>query len=85
MQVKVTDSEIQDVAGFASPEVKLLGSGKAWVLRDGRVIQGRWLRDSEGDITRLETKSGDEIALAPGNTWVELVPTSVPVEISAKG
>jgi hypothetical protein len=85
MQVKVSDSEIQDVAGFASPEVKLLGSGKAWVLRDGRVIQGRWLRDSDGDITRFETKSGDEIALAPGNTWVELVPTSVPVEISAKG
>jgi hypothetical protein len=85
MKVKVTDSDIEDVAGYASPEVDLVGSGKAWVLRDGRVIQGRWVRDSDGDITRFETKTGEEIALAPGNTWVEFVPTSVPVEISAKG
>jgi Protein of unknown function (DUF3048) N-terminal domain/Protein of unknown function (DUF3048) C-terminal domain len=84
MQVKVSDSDIVDVAGYASPEVTLVGSGKAWVFRNGRVIAGRWVRDAEGDITRFENKAGDEIPLAPGPTWIELVPTAVPVEYSAK-
>ncbi len=84
MKVKVSDSDIVDVAGYASPEVDLVGTGKAWILRDGRVVIGRWVRDSESDLTRFETTAGEEIALAPGVTWVELVPTTVPVEISAK-
>jgi len=84
MQVEVSDSDIVDVAGYASPEVTLVGSGKAWVFRNGRVIAGRWVRDAQGDLTRFENKAGDEIPLAPGPTWVELVPTSVPVEYSSK-
>lgn len=84
MSVKVTDSEIVDVAGFASPEVDLVGSGKAWIFRDGRVIAGRWIRDGEGDIARFETKDGSEITLSPGNTWVELAPTTISVEVGAR-
>lgn len=84
MSVKVSDSEIVDVAGYASPEVELVGSGKAWIFRDGRVVVGKWIRDREGDVTRLEAKDGSEIPLAPGATWVELVPTTVDVEFSAK-
>jgi hypothetical protein len=83
LHVKVRDSEtLQDVAGYPSPEVTLIGSGKAWVFRDGRVILGTWLRDGEGDLTRLETKDGEQIELKPGTTWVELLPTSVPVQFS---
>lgn len=73
-QVVVTDSDIVDVAGFPSPDVKVLGEGRAWILRDGRLIVGRWRRASIGDITVFETKAGEEIALAPGTTFVELMP-----------
>jgi hypothetical protein len=73
-EVVVTDSNIVDVAGFPSPEVKLVGKGRAWILRDGRLIVGRWRRPSLGDVTVFETKGGDEIALAPGTTIVQLVP-----------
>jgi hypothetical protein len=74
-EVVVTDSNIVDVAGFPSPNVKLLGEGRAWILRDGRLIIGRWRRPSLGDATVFETKSGgDEIALAPGTTFIQLVP-----------
>ncbi len=83
LHVKMRASEtLEDVAGFPSPELTLVGSGKAWVFRDGRVIPARWVRDGEEDLTRLETKEGDEIQLHPGTTWVELLPTSVPVVIS---
>jgi hypothetical protein len=73
-EVVVTDSDIVDVAGFPSPDVKLIGEGRAWILRDGRLVIGRWRRASPGDVTVFETKGGDEIALAPGTTFVQLVP-----------
>ena len=73
-EVVVTDSNIVDVAGFPSPDVKVVGKGRAWILRDGRLVIGRWRRESLGDVTVFETKGGDEIALAPGTTFVQLVP-----------
>lgn len=73
-EVVVTDSDIVDVAGFPSPEVELVGQGRAWILRDGRLVVGRWRRASLGDITVFETRGGEEIALAPGTTFVELMP-----------
>jgi hypothetical protein len=73
-EVVVTDSDILDAAGYPSPNVKLVGEGRAWVLRDGRLILGRWSRPSLGDVTVFETKGGEEIALAPGTTFVQLVP-----------
>ena len=73
-QVLVTDSDILDAAGFPSPEVKLVGRGRAWILRDGRLIVGRWRRGSLDDATIFEANAGDEIALAPGTTFVQLIP-----------
>jgi len=73
-EVVVTDSNIVDVAGYPSPNVKVVGDGRAWILRDGRLIVGRWSRASLGDVTVFETKAGDEIALAPGTTFIQLVP-----------
>jgi hypothetical protein len=76
-EVVVTDSGIVDVTGSPSPEVKLVGKGRAWILRDGRLIVGRWHRTSLDDVTVFETKAGEEIALAPGSTFVELMPKGV--------
>lgn len=73
-EVVVTDSHILDAAGFPSPEVKLTGEGRAWILRDGRLLTGRWRRGAMGDVTVFETKGGDEITLRPGTTFVQLVP-----------
>jgi Protein of unknown function (DUF3048) C-terminal domain/Protein of unknown function (DUF3048) N-terminal domain len=82
--VSVTDSDFLDSAGNPSPEVDLTGSGKAYVLRDGEVIRGRWERASLHDVTMFVTKDGTEIALAPGRTWVELLPSRVPVELERR-
>jgi hypothetical protein len=75
--VTVTDSDFLDSAGNPSPEVELTGSGKAYVVRDGTVIRGRWERESLKDVTTFVTKDGTEITLAPGRTWVELLPSWV--------
>jgi hypothetical protein len=75
--VKTTESEFQDVAGYPSPEVDLTGKGKAWVLRDGKLITGTWERGDVGEFTTFTTKSGEEITLKPGTTFVELAPTGM--------
>lgn len=79
--VEVSNGTIRDAAGNYSPDVELTGSGRAYALRDGRVIVGRWERPSLDDVTRFVAKDGTEIMLAPGRTWVELVPSTVPIEI----
>ena len=73
-QVVVTASNLVDVLGNPSPDVTVTGTGKAWILRDGRVIAGRWIRPVMGAVTKFETNGGAIIPLAPGNTWVELLP-----------
>ncbi len=78
--VTVTDGSIVDPAGNASPEVELTGKGRAYVLRDGRLIVGRWERSSLDDVTTFVTKDGNQIELAPGRTWVQLLPSWIAVE-----
>ena len=80
MQVQVRTGPIVDAAGNHSPEVELTGSGKAYVFRDGRMIVGRWERAHLKDVTTFVTKAGTEIALAPGVTWVELLPSTIGVQ-----
>jgi hypothetical protein len=75
--VKTTESEFTDVAGYHSPEVDLTGKGKAWVLRDGKLIVGRWERADPGEFTVFRSKVGEEIALTPGTTFVELAPVGM--------
>jgi DUF3048 family protein len=66
---------IRDVAGNPSPDIKLEGSGRALLFRDGKVIKGRWTISSRRDAPVFETKSGDPLVFAPGPIWVELVPS----------
>ena len=81
-QVVVTESSLVDVLGYHSPEVTLTGSGKAWILRNGVLIAGKWTRPVMGAVTKFETKSGQIIPLAPGNTWVELVAKGTPPTVT---
>jgi hypothetical protein len=79
--VKTRLTEIVDANGVRSPEVISVGSGKAYVFRNGKVIKGTWERDSAADLTKFIDATGQEISLTPGNTWVELLPQGIPVTI----
>lgn len=80
--VRVVNTDIHDANGVVSPEAITVGRGKAYVFRNGRVIVGTWSRPKLGDVTEFRDARGDEIALAPGKTWVELVPLDVDVSYS---
>jgi DUF3048 family protein len=78
MLVDRETTRITDAAGNPVPNFDVVGSGDLLVFRNGKVIEGEWRRESEKDATELLDKQGDEIALAPGTTWVELFPSDAP-------
>ncbi|MBV9485540.1 MAG: DUF3048 domain-containing protein [Frankiaceae bacterium] len=75
LNVNIASTGLHDVLGTPSPEDVTVGSNRAWVLRDGKVINGTWHRASIAAGWTLRDKHGHLINLAPGRTWVELLPT----------
>lgn len=74
LKVKVSEGDIRDAAGNASPEIVVTGAGEATVLRGGLVVTGRWTRRSLAEKTTLVDPSGKPIKLLPGTTWIHLIP-----------
>ncbi|MCP3912037.1 MAG: DUF3048 domain-containing protein [Actinomycetia bacterium] len=59
-------------AASISPEAKTVGSGEAWVLTEGHLIEGTWERPSSTDLPTFTDTNGDEIQLTRGRTWIAL-------------
>ncbi len=55
-----------------SPEAQTLGEGPAYVFSGGEVVEGTWKREIPFFPIEYFGPDGEPIALAPGNTWVEL-------------
>ncbi|MGW7433778.1 DUF3048 domain-containing protein [Streptomyces sp. NPDC054861] len=73
-QVNVRASTFEDFLGSVSPYTETVGSGSALVLRDGRGHDARWSRPDAASGTALTTPDGAPLNLAPGRTWIVLVP-----------
>jgi hypothetical protein len=54
-------------------------TGYAEIFRNGVEIPGTWSRSTLGSPTRFLDKAGQVIPLGPGQTWVELVPSTIHV------
>ncbi len=74
---EVNNSEtIVDVNNNPSTEIAdETGRGRAVLFRDGKAIEGSWVRKSKEDVVSFETKSGDAMVFAPGAIWIHLVPS----------
>jgi len=75
LKVRLIDSGTRDPAGNPVPETVLEGSGEATVSSGGRTVTGTWTKSATDAVLTLATADGAEVTLAPGTTWVELVPT----------
>ena len=56
------------------------GSGEAYVFQNGYMAHGSWRKDTVADQIKFYDDSGAEIALAPGQTFIEAVPSYGGVE-----
>ncbi|GGQ98045.1 hypothetical protein GCM10010251_11450 [Streptomyces aurantiogriseus] len=68
--VEVRPSAFQDFLGNNTPYTETVGSGRAEVLRDGRVHDVNWKRASALDGTEFTTRDGRPVAFAEGQVWV---------------
>lgn len=62
-----------------------VGSGELTVLRDGRELTGTWEKDSATAQFRWLDADGEPLPLAPGTSWIELVPSDGTVTIGEDG
>lgn len=60
-----------------SPAVLSIGAGLALILRDGRVLEATWERSDLSTRWRLVDAEGQDVPLAPGPTWIALVPPNL--------
>ena len=51
------------------------GTGRLIAFRDGRRVEGSWTRADETAPFAFTSAAGERILLAPGQTWIHIVPT----------
>ncbi len=51
-----------------------IGSGKALIFEDGKVIQGKWIKTSRLARSKYVDSQGNEVAFNRGPIWIETVP-----------
>jgi hypothetical protein len=70
--VAITPSEYGDKFGGVTPFTATVGSGRGYILRDGKYIAALWDRATPDVGTSWKTTSGEEIPFAPGQIWIAL-------------
>ncbi len=68
---------IESPGGSGDIESQTVGSGPGYVLRGGKAIAVTWHRAALSRPTRFTDGAGQAVGLAPGRTWVEIVPDTV--------
>ncbi len=66
-------------------DVSLLGTGKAFVLRDGKLYEVTWSRPTESSVLTFLNADGTPFALKPGKTWVEVMAFNTVLEQQKDG
>jgi hypothetical protein len=73
----------ESAGGTGDVESQTLGFGPGYVLRNGKVMKVTWYRSSLNSPTIFTDPHGQRVGLAPGRTWVELVPNTTASEPGA--
>jgi hypothetical protein len=77
--IQVVDRTFQPTGSYGSQNYvfKNIGSGKAYVLEDGKTISATWTKSSLTSRTKYTDAAGVEIQFNPGKTWYEIIPPEV--------
>jgi len=70
--VSITPSEYKDKLGGVTPFSQTVGSGKAYVLRNGELFATTWNRPSGQSGTIFTLDNGEQMKFAPGQIWIAL-------------
>lgn len=54
-------------------DIDMCAGGKAWVFTQGRVFECKWSRKNLDSPTIFTDADGNEVKLAPGKTWINII------------
>lgn len=86
-QLAATNVIVQFAKETATPDIHkhmlydVIGEGKGYLFQAGKSIEIKWKKAKQLGRTIFTDKSGKEITLLPGVTWVEILPSTSPVTI----
>lgn len=60
--------------GHYSIQIQIWGEGPVSIFRDGQRFDGRWQRNDPNDMLTFYDLNGNLLPLAPGNSFIQLVP-----------
>ena len=75
-----TTDIVEDELGALSVRIILNAEGPAALLRNGKLIRGRWSWAGTGNMLRFTLENGTLLPLETGNTWIQVVPSNLQIE-----
>jgi hypothetical protein len=70
--VQVNEMVVLDNVG--RKRITTIGEGKAWVFRDGEIIEGKWIKEVKDERTIYYDNNNNEIIFNGGLTWIQVIP-----------
>lgn len=64
----------EEIEGKSRINFSVTGEGEVYIFRNGQFVQGTWKKPDRLSRTKYYDADGNEIPLARGTTWVEIVP-----------
>ncbi len=74
--VQFVKTSVKDDAGRLTMDLE--GSNKALYFRNGTVSEGYWEKEGQ-NLTKFYNENNKEIAVNPGNTWIQIVPNNTKI------
>lgn len=77
--IQVRHNEVDPRPEVEVLDMSILGSGPAYLFRDGRMFEVKWQRLTESDLLTLVDGEGKPVAFKPGQTWFEVMTVNTTV------
>lgn len=74
IEVREIDAGYKGSTGGYVPRTVLTGSGRAWVLSNGKAVEVKWNKPRVDSQMELSDTNGNPFTMPTGRTWVELLP-----------
>jgi hypothetical protein len=74
IEIREVDAGYKGSTGGYVPRSVTSGSGRAWVLSNGKAIEVKWNKPTVASQMELSDTNGNPFTMPTGRTWVELLP-----------